>query len=143
MNLNTGGVYVLRNEETRETAQFKMLEMIEKDGQLICYGETVSHTIHVPATKGIVPVPARPSCFPVFPKEPSDDVLRFMVDLDSLPLVLVLDPDHRLPVININRAPRYPEKDGLIREASELIEAWTAWKKLGCLPIWMREVVRA
>lgn len=127
MRITVGKTYTLRNQATLETAQFILQDMKDYQGQLICYGEVCSHTIYVPATKGVVPVRNRPGCFPVFPREQLTDVTRFMADLDCLPLILI-DGDEWMPVVNVQHdGPATKER--AMENAADLVRRWQDWKR--------------
>lgn len=138
MELGPGHQYRIANWDTDEWASFTLLELYSYKGAYLCYGELHHHTVHVPATHGVVPVAARPSAFPVIPTASIQEIETLTKWLGGSPLMLVegYGPDV-LAILNAGRKIGLSmSKDALLKRSRELVDLYHQPARQRVKPSW-------
>ena len=138
MKLSAQTEVAIINMVTKEKAQFYITDLLERDGQYICYGETKLHGVRF--ARGNVLVHGRPGCFVVLPKETASNIAKLVSVLAGLPLAVV-DGTDVLFILNMGRLPGFwdgqlYDKEKMIEHAAKMIDIYLEWKTLGRLPQW-------
>ncbi len=159
LDLSVGRVLVMRDMETRETADFHVIEVVEYRGQIVVYGELSRHGIVI--GKGPQVVPQRPSCWAYIKAEDPQRVMRLAVLLGGKALVILQDVQTSLinvaqtsvplekrshPILQAGSLvgiPGYGEgagRYGMIKKAMRLVDVYWGWREknhYGRLPAWV------
>ena len=144
MKFAVNAQYHARNMTTREEAPYTVYDLFSIGSAYLLYGELHAHTVWLPGSHGIINVPRRASCFPIFPLGSTTDVLRFVDELSGLPLML-RDGNDLVVAINMKEVSGFGKvgksKDAMLDRGQKLVQLWEDWLRLQRrMPVWFKDL---